>query len=345
MTDISVEQYDYTPRSDLDRAQLKIILSGKDINTAIVNSLVRIMIHEIPTYAFPGELIKFAPINRDNGEKGSIAFNNDYMRLRLSHIPIIGIDPEIDFLHERYWKDVDYMDSDREKHEKEKPIEAYIEYNNTSDDIINVTTKDMKMYINDKETDVYRNSDYPFLIISLKPGEMFKASMKGVLGIGKRNTIWDSSGTSFQEIDTVPGKHLVTIEPSAQIEPHILFKRACSYFKKKIELIRGEIKRIYKESEITENKIEIVLKGENHTMGGPINYELQSHSNIISSGLCKKDHLINEIILKIETFDKSKLLNSIMECIDIIIKKIDLIELNFNKINSNKVTEKTKKTK
>ena len=134
--DINISLYNYDPHSDIKRGRLQLICDGTDCNRQFLNSLGRIAVKRVPSYAYAKKLINIARINPETGYHGSIAFNNDMMRLRLSNTPVMNIDPEISFLHEKYWQNIDYLDEKREIHPKEKSIEVLIDVKNTHDDSV-----------------------------------------------------------------------------------------------------------------------------------------------------------------------------------------------------------------
>ena len=134
-TDIKVELYDFIPHGKFQRGCMRLLFSGKDANTQFINSLGRIMMDRIPTYAFARELIKVERIEPESGYRDSIAVNHDMITLALSNIPVSNVDPGIHYLPEKYWKGVDYLDSSREVHELEKVIEVNIDVRNTSDEM------------------------------------------------------------------------------------------------------------------------------------------------------------------------------------------------------------------
>ena len=57
-------------------------IKGKDINYITINTLRRVILTLVPTFAFDPENIII--------EKNTSVYNNDYMRLRLSSIPLIN---------------------------------------------------------------------------------------------------------------------------------------------------------------------------------------------------------------------------------------------------------------
>ena len=57
-------------------------IKGKDINYIIVNTLRRVILTLVPTFGFDPENITI--------EKNTSVYNNDYMKLRLSSMPLIN---------------------------------------------------------------------------------------------------------------------------------------------------------------------------------------------------------------------------------------------------------------
>lgn len=334
--DIDVSLYNYRPHDAIKRGRLQLLCSGKDCNEQFLNGIRRIAIKRIPVYAFAHELIKIERINPETGYHDSVPFNHDMMKLRLNNFPVMNVDTGFTFLHEKYWKNVDYLSPDRNKHEDEKRIEANIDVKNIASEgdigsILDVTTNDMKVYIDDELTDIY-DKEYPLLIIRLKPKEAFKCSMKAVLGIGLNHTCWDASSNFWYDEETIPGKTILCTESSSKFDEFILIKRTLEYYRMRTKLLRDEIERRYNiENEISE-RFQITIKDEDHTMGEPINYEIQSHPDILKSSVSKPDHLIREIVLDIVAFKKEKLINAVLESIDNLLKKIDKFEKEFDKI-------------
>lgn len=336
MFDIEVSLHHYKPFNHIQRGRLQLLLSGKDCNNQFINALGRIAVKRIPSYAFPPELIKIEKIKPESGYHDSIPFNYDMMRKRIKNTPIVGVDPGFAFLHEKYWKNVDYLSPDREVHEQEKRIEAFIDAKNTADEgndeqILDVTTNDMKIYIDNELTEIY-SKEYPFLIISLKPKEAFKCSMRAVLGLGINESSWDACSRYWFDQETIPDKTIFSCESSSRFDEFTLISRTLEYFRIRTNQLKDDIQRLYLLEEEKTNDFHITIVDEDHTMGEPINYELQSHPDIISSSISKPDHLVRNIVIKITVDKPDKMLSAIMESIDNLIKKIDIFEEKFNKI-------------
>lgn len=348
--DMNVSLRSYRPHDAIKRGRLELLCSGNDMNVQFINAIGRIAVKRLPTYAFARDLIKIEIINRESGYHDSVPFNHDMMRERLENIPIMNFDPGFSFLHEKYWKNVDYKNPDREKHEHERnnEIEAYIDAKNTnpesSDIIVHVTTNDMKMTINGEIVHLY-DEKYPLLLISLKPKEAFKCSMRGVLGIGINHTCWDACSNFCYDQETIPDKTIVKFVSASRFDEFILVDRALEYFKQKTKLLKDEIYRLYLLEKNPTERFQIVIKDEDHTMGEPINYELQSHPYISKSSVSKPDNLIREIVLDIVAFEKEKILEAVMESMDMLIKKIDKFVKEFKKIKSDTSVKRANKKK
>jgi hypothetical protein len=339
--DIKVSLYDYIEKTDIKRGKLALLCEGTDCNVKLILAIGRISVNRIPTYAFARELIKIEKINPETGYHDSIPFNYDMMRRRLMNTPVMNVDPEISFLHERHWKGVDYRNQSREKHEKEKRIEAYIDAKNTApenekDSILHITTNDMKVYIDDVLTQIY-SKEYPLLLISLKPREAFKCSLKAVLGVGLSHSCWDACTNYYFDTETEPNKIIVHFQSPSGFDEFKLVNRSLEYFKMRTLILKDEIKRLCLLQTNNTGRYVIEIVDEDHTMGEPINYEFQSHPNILKSGCVRRSLDVRNIIIDVCSTqeNKNKLIDSMMESIDNLIVKIDKFQEEFNNVEAN----------
>ncbi len=167
--DIGVDKVYYNKKKHIKSSELCLKFTGSDCNYKILSTLRRVCQNNIPTYAFNFQNIEIQ-------ENTCVAFNNDYMKLRLSQLPIFNINSELFFLHPKYWKNINFADINREKHQDEKNIKIYINSHNNSNEIKPVTTKDVKVYVDDEQIEMY-DLDAPILIVLLRPGDTFKCVM------------------------------------------------------------------------------------------------------------------------------------------------------------------------
>lgn len=318
--DIEIKEIENHESNGLDASWLTLKLSGKDFNIKIANSIRRASINNVPTYAIPQELITI-------DTNTTVAFNNDYMRLRLAQLPVYGVDSDLYFLADKYWnKDkVNYADPKREKHPKEKNIEYYINTHNNTASITAVTTNDLKMYIDGEEIKVY-NPKYPILLVKLRPNDRFKCHMKACLGIGERNVIWSASRNGYYdetEGNSQNNELIFTTEGNGQCHEYEILIRSCKYLIKKFTDLKNDlINKIETKQILHEKEINFKLDKEDYTLGEPLNYEFQSHKDIIRSGMTKPDHLVRAMLIKVECVNNVKSpLNAMLECLDILIEK------------------------
>lgn len=314
-------------------SKLIIDFTGKDINNIILNTLRRVIFDDIPTYAFASNLIVIS--------QNSSVFNNDMMRNRLEQLPIPNIDNDLFFLEEKYWN-TDIVSSLatglREKHDKEKIIELYVNAKNTTKNILNVTTNDIKFFEETKEVNKY-NKKCPIMLVQLRPNETFQCSMKAILGIGQQNNIW-AAGNSYIDdhtTDDVKGEFInkdtdktritFTIESLGQLTEYDIFDKACNFIVSKLKTIKTTINQMVKNGEIVpESKnIILVLDNEDHTIGALVNDAFQDHPDITFSGVSKPDHFVRSIRFKIK--GKSMLINIMLEQIDQLISKYEYIKI------------------
>lgn len=350
---IEVSLYSYRQFDGIKRGRIELTCGGKDCNEQFINGLGRIAFDYVPTYAFAKDLIKIEKINPATGFHDSVPFNHDMMRERLKNTPVMNVDPGLAVLHERYWKNVDYLSEDRLVHENEKRIEMYIDARNNAseediDAILHVTTNDAKMYVDNELVELY-DKTYPLLLISLKPKEAFKCSMRAVLGIGRNEQSWTACSNFYFDQETIPEKIIAKFESSVQFTPFVLVDRAIECYRYRAKALKDEVHRLYLMNKNQSERFQIIIDDEDHTMGEPINYELQSHNEILKSSVSRPNLLARRIIIDVVAKKQSKLLDAILESFDNLISKIDKFEKEFKKIDrpeesNNKGKSKTSNT-
>uniref|UniRef100_A0A6C0EBM2 DNA-directed RNA polymerase RpoA/D/Rpb3-type domain-containing protein n=1 Tax=viral metagenome TaxID=1070528 RepID=A0A6C0EBM2_9ZZZZ len=326
--DISVKEVDYTKRQKFNGSSLTLNFKGKDLNCKIVNTLRRVACNNIPVYAFPRELI-------DIQQNTCVAFNNDMLRLRLSQLPLLSIDEnELYFLQEKYYKDINFADPSRPKHPSEKSIEAYVNFHNNSNAIKDVTTNDMKIYIDGAEVKMY-DKDYPYLLVRLRPNDSFKCHMKACLGIGEYDAIWNASSDAFyDQLDEKQNEYAFTVESNGQLAEYDILIKSCKFIVKKMEDVEIEINRKLQTKELSDGKKFRLTLDEDHTVGEILNYYIQNLTDTNFSGVSKPDHLIKNI--KIKIVSKKTTIPVIKTAIADIISIYKHLEKQFTKLQGKK---------
>jgi DNA-directed RNA polymerase subunit L len=319
MSNIKVEELKKRPRKGLHSSKLVLKLSGSSINYAIVNTIRRCALDEVPCYAFCNKSIDI--------EANTSIFNNDMMRLRLSQLPIYNTSPDVINLDIEYW-DVDYGNSERLVHPDDtKLIEIYIDIENNKDEVYSVTTNDCKYYLDSTEIECPYDKKYPILLVKLRRSEVFKCHMKGVLGLGIKNNIWSSVNTCFyedldnpenitkdtkhtdiNETEVESHKFKLTIESNGQMDEYEILKRICNIVKYRLLKIKDNVKTKYDHIvKPSDNVVNVVLEDENHTIGHILNYTIQSNKKVLFAGYSKPDLLINSVVLSIAADEISPL--------------------------------------
>ena len=322
--DIKIVQLKKQNLSGLQASKLVLEFSGKDVNKALVNSLRRISMDYIPTYAFTQETITI-----DKNTSG--VFDNDRIRLRISQMIVPNIYHPITFLSNKY-RHTKYSDTDRSRHPDDiHNIEMHINVKNTSPEILNVTTNHAKFYNNGKELKNAYDKNYPHLIIRLRQNEEFSCKAVAVLDIVKRDNDSDNRWAAtancwFEKINN--NKYKFFIKSIGQLDEYVILHKGCKIMKEKLIEIKHIIGNRYKNSN-TSKEINIVLENENHTLGSILNYLLQDHKDISFSGLAKLSHLEDEITIKINTNNSLK---PFFETINRIIKLYTHIEQQIVKL-------------
>lgn len=316
--DIKITEESYIKRHKYVSSHLTLKITGDDINHTLVNALRRVMLNNIPIHAFPPELMTIE-------ENTCVAFNNQYMKLRLSGLPIYNIKSDVFYLPENYWKNINFADPARNKHPDEKQIDIYINVHNNSNQIKHVTTNDIKYYLDGDEIQPY-DKDYPILIINLRPNDTFKCHMKAALCIGNNNTRWCAASNSWYDYDK--NNFIFHVKSRGENDEYKLLNKACEYLLKKLKDIKNEFIKKEKANEMMtddNNFLQIELEGEDHTIGELLNYEFQSHPKIIYSGMTKPDLLIRTIIIKLQSVDKN-IVPHLIQQVDLLEDKIKFIQ-------------------
>jgi DNA-directed RNA polymerase subunit L len=333
--DIEIEEID-KKIDEYNLSSLKILIYGKDISYTIANSLRHVCINQIPTYAFHSSKI--------NIFKNTSVYDNSYMKDRLSQLPINNIKHDVKYLSLLYYKNINFADPKNEKHENDTlDINYYIKAKNHgsgNEKILYVSTNDLRITINDEVIDnskIY-STEYPILLIKLRPGEEFECSMKGVLAVGELHAIFNASTVFYDMIDN--NKFDLTIRSSGQMSEYNLLILGCEIIIEKYNIIKENIKNNEYKLVVTEDNLLILeMINEDFTCGGPLNYILQGMSEVIFSGITKQNFLQKCMLIKLKVDKKFKILDLLVKAIDICIDQFSKIKTKFEYLQDGKVTK------
>ena len=303
--DFNIKELNYTI-DEFDSSCLRLEIYGKDVNYAIINSLRKVCIDQIPIYALHRSKIKIL--------RNSSVFDGTDMEVRLSQLPIKRIKHNVDLLPLKYYKNVNFSDPKLEKHPEDTiNIEYYLNIkNNGPEKTLYVTTDDLRISINNdivENNKIYHGKE-KITLIELCPGEEFECSMKGVLAVGELDSIFNASNSYYDEI--TENKYIFNIESNGQFTEYELLEKGVKIIIEKLKIIKENILQDQYSMILSENNaVRIEIKNEDYTCGGPINYILQNIKEVIFSGVSKPNFLEKNIAL---TF-----------CVDKNYKSIDIL--------------------
>jgi DNA-directed RNA polymerase subunit L len=343
MSDIQVKEVEYSV-DKYDTSFLKLELSGKNIDYQVINSIRKVCINQIPTYAFHPSKIN---ITRNNS-----VFDNSYMRERLSQIPINKFEHNIKFLALKYYKDINFADPKRVKHSDDNnEIEIFIKAKNVGpQNLLDISTNDIKLTINNEiiPPEKMYSKDYPILLIQLRQDEEFECSMKGVLAVGEYDAIFNASNTYYDEIEE--NKYHLMVESSGQMTEYQILILGCEIILEKLKIIRENVNQNQYQIVITENNAMILeIVNEDYTCGGPINYFLQNMDEVVFSGITNPDFMQKNIIIKFKVKDNTTPIEVFNKAVDETEKLFEKIKSKFTELNTGKKSsskvEKSKEDK
>lgn len=271
MADISIKQLYYQDKPKTD-TRLELQFKGSDINHVIMNTLRRTILLLLPNYAFNTKNIQI--------DTNTSAYNNDMLRLRISNMPTVNITPNEDSL-----KELESLENNKSIL-TENILSMVVDFENKTNDIIPLTTKNAKFFINSNIA-----PDYPidFLIVKLKPNQKIKLVATSDLNIPKNNDIYTSVCICTYEYDD-ESDIVFKLESRGSLSEYDIIKRSCKIIINKLEII---LERLLKIDFKNISNGSLILEKETFTMGNLITNGLQNHKNIEFAGY-KVDHLLIE---------------------------------------------------
>jgi DNA-directed RNA polymerase subunit L len=205
----------------------------------------------------------------------------------------------------------------------------YIDYKSSGKEITTVTTDHAKFYYDEKNIE----SPYkiPIPIVKLQPDQTITFSALTTLGNEKENTIYSPVSVCYYKENSENDLNFI-LESRGQINEKRILDVAIMNIISTIELIS----KMIPENE-TSIEGEIILEGENNTIGNLLSYGLQNHKHIKFAGY-NVPHLLQEkIIIHYELIDVKYNIKNIFN--DVIIYFIEL----FNQLLKLNKTKKVKK--
>lgn len=282
-------------------------LSGKNINYVILNTLRRIILSDIPIYAF----------TNFNIIENTSVYNNNKIKLKLKNLPVIGIENNneiysnqeiinVEKSNEEFMDNIDFNVDDSEIDSSSLSLlSMYIDITNNTDSMLTVTTNDIIFYKKGKKVDkIY---DPPVPILKLHKDKKLKLS--SITSLSTEEISEDSAIFSavcvcvFNEISE--NDFNFKIESRGQISEKRIIEVAIINIKDQL----NKFLQIAKPIDDTEG--ELLFENFDHTIGNLVTRGLQDHKSVEFAGY-NMPHLLDKKI-KITYKIKESKINKIIE--------------------------------
>ena len=278
---ITIKMTEY--KKDLGSSFLDFNISGSQINYIITNTIRRVIMSDIPMYAFDQFKI----------EKNTAILHNNYLKLRLRQMPIWNINNKVDFFEEEIKmntiKEEDNEEIDDVELAADKSLNSsslaqltmYVNFKNKTNNIMTVTTNDAKFYFDGTQIDSPYKSPIP--IIKLHPGKELTFSAITKLGTEAKDTMYSPvCRVKYTYEDNDDTNINFFLESRGQLHEKRILLVAISNIEKKMRWILTLFEAHESNSEELEGTF--TVKNEDHTMGNLIKRGMQQHSNIAFAG-------------------------------------------------------------
>jgi DNA-directed RNA polymerase subunit L len=285
-------------QTELGESRLEFNIKGDNINYIIMNTIRRTIMNDIPIYAF--DEFKF--------DKNNSVFHNNYLKLRLRHMPVWGIENNIEFKETKETVNNNIDDEgegeyqpDNIELEVEKKLDSsslkqmnmYINAKNKTNNIVDITTNDAKFYFGEKQ--IQSPYKVPIPIVKLQHGQEIAFSSITRLGTEEENAMFSPINVvAYKQINDTEFNFF--LESRGQLTEKRILQVALLNIERKI---RNFIKLLIEDNNSKDNKkLEglVIINKEDHTLGNLIARGLQQHDLISFAGynlphpLAKKVH-------------------------------------------------------
>lgn len=277
----------------LNDSRLEINMNGKSVNRIVINTIRRIILSKIPIYCF----------DKININTNDSVFNNNYMRLRIQNLPVLGIyskDPI--FVEKKVDEDLEEEKDDRniildnldmnvdEKINSSnlKQMTMYINYQNESDNVVTVTTENADFYYAEKKINSPYKNNIP--IIKLQPKQKIKMTAITTLGIEKKSSIFSPVSIITINKNSETNYDLI-LESRGQLNE----KKILEYAIINILDILDNFMKMIPENKGMEGIL--VINDSDHTLGNLLSIGLQKHSAVSFAGYNMKHPLDDTVNL------------------------------------------------
>jgi DNA-directed RNA polymerase subunit L len=309
-------------KKKLGKSKLIVNIKGDSINSTIINTIRRTILTDIPIYAFNKYIFT---INES-------IFNNNYLKLRLSNIPIWGIPNNIEkFIPEIINKeeelndngiqiddDIDTDNNMKVNSSSLNQLTMYVDYKSKEKEFT-VTTNHAKFYYGEKN--IPSPYETPIPIIKLQPNQSINFSAITTLGIEKINAIYSAVSVCYYK-ELSNNEYEFIIESRGQLTEKRIIDVALYNIINDIEKIISLIPETQ-----TSHTGEIILYENPNTFGNLISCGMQNHKNVKFAGYNIPHLLEDKVIIHYELInEKIKLKDVITDVIKYFIKIFEEIK-------------------
>jgi DNA-directed RNA polymerase subunit L len=323
--------------STYGNTRLEVNIKGDDIDYVILNTIRRSILSYIPNYAF----------TEFNFKKNNTIFNNNYLKLRISNIPVWGIENNLEIftpqkklndstINEEAIEEEDNINDDIDLNPEVnnnlnsstlKQLTMFVDYKSNENDIITVTTDHAKFYYEEKKID----SPYkmPIPLVKLQPKQTITFSVITSVGTEQQNSIYSVvSGCFYNEIND--NEYNLIIESRGGInEKRIIHVGLINI----IDKLKNVIKKIPDKIDDKKQKGEIILNNEDSTLGNLLSHGLQKHKDVKFAGFNIPHPLEQKVKIHYE-LNSNKIIDVLTDVIDYY---VTLFENIYNKNSKIKV--------
>lgn len=321
---LSLKTVNYNKTKGLTYSNLTYLFTIKNYENPlnIVNAIRRTIISKVPTVAFEPSLMVFTT--------NTSILNNDQLRERLSLLPIYDYDTKLYHINPIN----DYLKYSQSKEYNEMPIVSIsISAKNTTNDIVPITTNDIKYQIDNKTIDSPYNKDYPIILLKLKKDQVIDCTIYSAIGIGKQNNIWSPVSKCTLTYDKEDELKL-SVNSQGQINEFVIIDKAIDNIIYNLEMNINKIKSYI--STITDKIDAFNITLDDMTIGKLINDQLQTDKRVKYAGVHQPSYLEQYIEIKLE-LDKKYSIKEIEGILEDNSKKLISIYNDIKKQNLNEM--------
>ncbi len=309
---------------------MTINISGKDIDYVIINTIRRAILTYIPNYAF----------TEFNFKKNTTIFNNNYLKLRINNIPVLGIENNLEIyvpkkkslIEETIYEEEninDDIDLNPEilnlNSSTLKQLTMFVDYTSTEKDVMSVTTDHAKFYYAEKKID----SPYkiPIQLVKLQPNQTITFSVITSVGIEKQNAIYSVVSVCYYKELSETNYDFIVESRGLINEKRIIHVALINL----VDKLKNIFKPITNTIDNKKLKGEILIMNEDDTMGNLISHGMKKHKDIKFAGYNIPHPLEEKVLIHYELKEGGKLLDVLNDVTEYYIKMFEkLLEKNKN---------------